>query len=93
MFLELVVDENSLHSVRKNESREPITQSHNKFVPYGQATSALMWAGEGEEEGGAGGSIARAPAAATREARYIDLMRTMQFGECARGRGRGGRRG
>ncbi|XP_063387363.1 baculoviral IAP repeat-containing protein 6 [Cydia fagiglandana] len=43
-----------------------------------QATSALMWVNEGEEEG-AGSSVAAAVSGASREARYIELMRTMQF--------------
>ncbi|XP_052743953.1 baculoviral IAP repeat-containing protein 6 isoform X2 [Bicyclus anynana] len=41
-----------------------------------QATSALVCRSEGEAEGG---GIARPLHGATREARYIDLMRTMQF--------------
>ncbi|XP_069360568.1 baculoviral IAP repeat-containing protein 6 isoform X2 [Maniola hyperantus] len=41
-----------------------------------QATSALMCRAEGEAEGG---GVARPLHGATREARYIDLMRTMQF--------------
>ncbi|XP_039757629.1 baculoviral IAP repeat-containing protein 6 isoform X2 [Pararge aegeria] len=41
-----------------------------------QATSALVCRTEGEAEGG---GIARPLHGATREARYIDLMRTMQF--------------
>ncbi|CAH0728119.1 unnamed protein product, partial [Brenthis ino] len=41
-----------------------------------QATSALMCRSEGEAEGAGG---ARPLRGATREARYIDLMRTMQF--------------
>lgn len=44
-----------------------------------QATSALMCRAEGEAESG---GVARPLHGATREARYIDLMRTMQFGEC-----------
>ncbi|XP_072930156.1 dual E2 ubiquitin-conjugating enzyme/E3 ubiquitin-protein ligase BIRC6 isoform X2 [Epargyreus clarus] len=43
-----------------------------------QATSALMWQAEGEAEAGAG-ARARAAGPAGREARYIELMRTMQF--------------
>lgn len=42
-----------------------------------QMTSALMCRSEGEAE-----SLGARPLrAATREARYIELMRTMQFGE------------
>lgn len=43
-----------------------------------QATSALMCRSEGDAESAGG---ARPLRGATREARYIDLMRTMQFGE------------
>ncbi|XP_053613474.1 baculoviral IAP repeat-containing protein 6 isoform X2 [Plodia interpunctella] len=42
-----------------------------------QATSALMWSAGGEAE--AGGGPTRSLGGAGREARYIDLMRTMQF--------------
>lgn len=41
-----------------------------------QATSALLWRGEGEAEAA---RVQQALAHPTREARYIDLMRTMQF--------------
>ncbi|XP_075983137.1 BIR repeat containing ubiquitin-conjugating enzyme isoform X3 [Anticarsia gemmatalis] len=44
-----------------------------------QATSALMCRTEGETESGRGGGVPAPLSGASREARYIELMRTMQF--------------
>lgn len=56
----------------------PTTQVRNiTMMSPSQMTSALMCRSEGEAE-----SLGARPLrGATREARYIELMRTMQFGE------------